>query len=120
MARHPVFYPMKLNRRSFLATAATGAAAMSLPAVPRASAAAGTKRPVLMNAGHQHDHSEPTLQALSAFGVTHICSGHLSRDVEKDWSVDALTRLRKHVESFGIKLDAVPIPLPSSNITRAE
>ncbi|MEY2880406.1 MAG: Mannonate dehydratase [Verrucomicrobiota bacterium] len=73
-----------------------------------------------MKAGHQHDHSEPTLQALAAFGVTHICSGHLSRDVEKNWTVDALTRLRKHVESFGVRLDAVPLPLPSSNITRAE
>jgi mannonate dehydratase len=111
---------MKLNRRSFLASAATGAAALGLPNVTRAAAAAVPKRPVLMKPGHQHDHSEPTLQALAAFGVTNICSGNLSRDVEKDWSVDALTRLRKHVESFGIKLDCVPLPMSSGNITRAE
>jgi mannonate dehydratase len=37
-----------------------------------------------------------------------------------NWSVDALTRLRKHVESFGIALDAVPLPMSSSYITRAE
>lgn len=59
------------------------------------------------------------MQALAAFGVKNICSGNLSRDIAKDWTVDALTRLRKHVESFGIKLDCVPLPLPSSNITRA-
>ncbi|MBI5770911.1 MAG: mannonate dehydratase [Verrucomicrobia bacterium] len=73
-----------------------------------------------MHAGHQHDHSEPTLQALAAFGVTHICSGHLSRNVEKDWSVDALARLRRHVESFGLQLDCVPLPMSSAAITRAE
>ena len=73
-----------------------------------------------MQVGHQHDHSEPTLRALAAFGVNHICSGHLWRKVEEEWSVDALTRLRKHVESFGVKLDAVPLPMSSSAIARAE
>jgi mannonate dehydratase len=72
-----------------------------------------------MKAGHQHDHSEATLQALAAFGVSHICSGQLSANLD-EWSVDALTRLRKHVESFGIALDAVPLPMSSRYITRAE
>ena len=85
-----------------------------------AGSASSSKKPVLMKAGHQHDHSAPTLRALAAFGVTNICSGHLSRDIEQDWTVDSLTRLRRHVESFGITLDAVPLPMSSSNITRAE
>jgi mannonate dehydratase len=34
--------------------------------------------------------------------------------------VDALTRLRKHVESFGIALDAVPLPMSSRPIAKAE
>ena len=72
-----------------------------------------------MKAGHQHDHSEPTLRALAAFGVTHICSGHLSANMD-EWSVDSLTRLRKHVESFGVQLDAVPLPMSSSEIAKAE
>jgi mannonate dehydratase len=59
------------------------------------------------------------LKSLAAFGVANICSGQLSRKMD-EWSVDALTRLRKHVESFGIKLDCVPLPLPSSDIVRAE
>lgn len=73
-----------------------------------------------MKAGHQHDHSETTLRALAAFGVTNICSGVLSRDVAKDWSVESLTALRRHVESFGIKLDCVPLPMSALDIARAE
>jgi mannonate dehydratase len=111
-----------MKRRDFLSGAAVGAAALGLANAPRALAAEtrrGAGKPVLMKAGHQHDHSENTLRALAAFGVPSICSGQLGRKME-DWSVEALTRLRQHVESFGIKLDCVPLPLPSSDITRAE
>jgi mannonate dehydratase len=73
-----------------------------------------------MKPGHQHDHSETTLRALAAFGVTNICSGKIGKDLDEGWSVDDLTRLRTHVESFGIKLDCVPLPLSSSYITRSE
>jgi mannonate dehydratase len=73
-----------------------------------------------MKAGHQHDHSEPTLRALAAFGVSHICSGHMPAQLNDEWSVDGLTRLRRHVESFGITLEAVPLPLSSSPIAKAE
>jgi mannonate dehydratase len=75
---------------------------------------------VLVKAGHQHDHSEMTLRALAAFGVNHICSGAIGRKVEEEWSVDALLRLRKHVESFGLKLDCVPLPMSSREISAAE
>jgi mannonate dehydratase len=116
--------PSSVSRRRFLSTTALGAAAAGLSRVEAAAASttasAGAKKPVLMKAGHQHDHSEPTLRALAAFGVKNICSGHLDRDMDKYWSVDALTRLRKHVESFGIKLDAVPLPMSSREISKAE
>jgi len=52
--------------------------------------------------------------------VKNICSGKLGKDLDDSWSVDGLTRLRKYVESFGIKLDCVPLPLSSSYITRSE
>ena len=116
-----------LRRREFLGRVALGASALGLArpaggatAEAKAGAASAARRPVLMKAGHQHDHSETTLRALAAFGVNHICSGHLGRKVEEEWSVDALLRLRKHVESFGIALDAVPLPMSSSPIARAE
>ncbi len=110
-----------MKRREFLGRVAAGAATVGLTGgiTAMAAGADAPKKPVLMKAGHQHDHTEPTLRALAAFGVTNICSGHLSANMD-EWSVDALTRLRKHVESFGVRLDAVPLPLSSSEITKAE
>src|SRR4051812_41052898 len=120
----------RMRRRDFLGNVAAGATALGLAGVSgcatagtsaaAASGATGVRQPVRMKAGHQHDHSESTLRALAAFGVTNICSGHLTREIDKDWTVDALTRLRKHVESFGVKLDAVPLPMSSGYITKAE
>ncbi len=123
--------PTMMHRREFLGNVAAGAGALGLASLAGCATASssassgapvarGAGKPVLMKAGHQHDHSETTLRTLAAFGVTHICSGHLGRDMDKEWSVDALTRLRKHVESFGVKLDAVPLPMSSSYITKAE
>jgi mannonate dehydratase len=40
--------------------------------------------------------------------------------MDANWSVEGLTKLRERVESFGIKLDMVPLPLSSAYITRAE
>ena len=111
-----------MNRRDFLTRSTAGVAAagfVGTTGCATASAPVVPKKPVLMKAGHQHDHSAPTLRALAAFGVTHICSGHLSANMD-EWSVDALTRLRQHVESFGVALDAVPLPMGSSEITKAE
>lgn len=115
-----------IRRRDFLGAAATGAAALSIGGAGGRAATADSRRgtaaklPVLMKAGHQHDHSETTLRALAAFGVTNICSGKLGRDLDDSWSVEGLTRLRKYVESFGIRLDCVPLPLSSGYITRSE
>ena len=116
-----------LERRTFLSGAALGAAALGLAGTsgraassPSAAVGPGRRRPVLMKAGHQHDHSEMTLRALAAFGVNHICSGAIGRKVEEEWSVEALLRLRKHVESFGLKLDCVPLPMSSREISLAE
>jgi len=110
-----------MNRRDFLLSGAAGAAALGLTAScsTLGGGAAPGPRPVLMKAGHQHDHSAPTLRLLAALGVNHICSGHLSAKME-EWSVDALTRLRRHVESFGLTLAAVPLPMSSSEISKAE
>jgi mannonate dehydratase len=110
-----------MPRRDFLGTAALGAAAVGLGGCQAIAAGKKAKAPppVLMKVGHQHDHSPATLRRLAAFGVTHICSGHLSAKME-EWSVDALTRLRQHVESFGVRLDAVPLPMSSAPIEKAE
>jgi mannonate dehydratase len=56
---------------------------------------------------------------MAALGVNHICSGEIGPRLDEKWSAESLTRFREHVESFGIKLEMVPIPLPSAYITRA-
>jgi mannonate dehydratase len=113
-----------VSRRQFFSGTALGAAAMAVNGCASSGARSITTskpgRPVLMHAGHQHDHSENTLRALAAFGVKNICSGKLGSNLDDSWSVDGLVRLRKHVESFGIKLECVPLPLSSGYITKSE
>src|ERR1041385_4987564 len=108
----------ELNRRKFLTSVGLGAGALGLPVTSNAAPTV-SKKPVLMKAGHQRDHSDATLQALAAFGVNHICSGDLGKDMEK-WSVASLTQLKKRIESFGITLAAVPLPMEPSEISHAD
>ena len=116
-------HALAMNRRDFLKiTAVSSSASIASADIARADEKDSSPKrpPVLMKAGHQHDHSDATLRALAAFGVTHICSGLPSAKMDDNWTVDGLTRLRKHVESFGIRLDAVPLPMSARYITRAE
>ena len=73
-----------------------------------------------MKAGTQHGDSDAILRAMAGFGVNHICSRLPSPTLDDAWSVEALTRLRERVESFGLTLDMVPLPLSSSEISRSE
>src|SRR5262249_18374538 len=50
----------------------------------------------------------------------HICSDLPSRTLDEIWSVEGLMRLRERVESFGIKLDMVPLPLTNTQLRSAE
>jgi mannonate dehydratase len=108
-----------MHRRDFFERAAAGALAAS-------AASAQTARPprpagkVKFKAGTQHSHADAVLKVLAALGVKHICSTLPSTKVDEKWSVEGLTKLREHVESFGIKLEMVPLPLSSSLISRAE
>lgn len=70
--------------------------------------------------GTQHLSDDASLRILAALGVTHICSALPSAKFDENWSVDGLVKLRERVESFGIRLEAVPLPLSSAYITRAE
>jgi mannonate dehydratase len=109
-----------MKRRELLGTAGAAAASLGLPAPARAAVPPRKSQKVLMRAGHQHDHSEETLRVLAAFGVNQICSALPSRRMDENWTVEGLTRLRERVESHGIKLEMVPLPLSSSDIARAE
>jgi mannonate dehydratase len=98
----------------------TGTQSRPCQAAEPEDAAKVAPRKARLKAGHQHRHSDEVLRSLAAFGVNHICSGLPSRTMDENWSVEGLSRLRERVESFGIALDMVPLPLSSSSIDRAE
>ena len=77
-------------------------------------------RKALMKVGHQHESSDEILRLLAGFGVNNICSAQPSEQLDAQWSEEGLRKLRERVESFGIKLDMVPLPLSSRYITKAE
>ena len=119
-----------MNRREFVRLAGSG---MSLGALAEAavssrlsSEAAGSASlqtvpgKARMKAGTQHGDSDSILRVLAGFGVNHICSRLPSPKMDQAWSVESLSRLKERVESFGIALDMVPLPLSSYEISRSE
>jgi mannonate dehydratase len=106
-----------MHRRDFFERAAAGALAAAGAPVRSAAAPAGKAK---FKVGTQHSHSDETLKVLAAFGVNHICSTLPSARMDEAWSVEGLTKLRERVESFGVRLEMVPLPLSSSPIARAE
>ena len=100
-----------MQRRYFLeaaaaALAASGAPARSQPVPPRPKAS--------LKLGTQNDSSDDALRVLAALGVNHICSTLPSARLDENWSAQGSRRLRERVESFGIRLEMVPLPLSSS------
>jgi mannonate dehydratase len=121
-----------MHRRKFVSLTGMGITAGALAESLVASQIAGADRhggnatprkaqmQARMKVGHQHYSSNEILTLLAAFGVNNICSALPSRKFDENWSVEGLTKLRERVESFGIKLEMVPLPLSSAYITRAE
>jgi mannonate dehydratase len=77
-------------------------------------------RKALMKVGTQHGDSNEILRVLAGFGVNYICSRLPSERLDEHWSVAGLSRLRERIESFGLVLDVVPLPMSSNYITKAE
>jgi len=115
-----------MDRREFVRLATSGISAGALAErvvtaqVAQQVSAPGTMPAARMKVGTQHGHSDPILRAMAAFGCNNICSSLPSAKFDAAWSVDGLSRLREHVESYGISLDMVPLPMSSSEISRAE
>jgi mannonate dehydratase len=106
-----------MDRRAFVSTAIAAPLAAAGHLAARAPDPPTRAR---MKAGTQHGDSDAILRAMAGFGVTHICSRLPSERLDDNWSVDALSRLRERVESFGIALDMVPLPMSSNEISRFE
>src|SRR3989449_3272059 len=120
-----------MDRRKFVHVAGGGIAAGQLAeaiaaaqvAAKPAGQAANSKaksRKALMNVGTQHGDSNEILRVLAGFGVNYICSRLPSERLDDNWSVEGLSRLRERVESFGLTLDVVPLPMSSNYIVKAE
>ncbi len=106
-----------MNRRSFAKTAASlGVASLAGEAAPTPGSAPRNR----MKLGTQHGSTDEILRTVAALGITHICSSLPSAKFDENWSVAGLTRLRERVESFGIQLESVPLPLSSNYITKSE
>jgi mannonate dehydratase len=105
-----------MDRRHFLAAPLLVANPLKSASAP----AAQSPTRALMKVGTQHGDSDAILRALAGFGVNHICSRLPSTKLDEKWSVDSLSRFREHVESFGIALDMVPLPMSSNDISRFE
>ena len=111
-----------MNRRNFLqlAGATAGASVINSNAALPQGSKSGAARKALMKVGTQHGSSDDILEVLCSLGVNNICSSLPSAKMDAAWSVDGLTKLREQVESYGIHLDMVPLPLSSAYITKAE
>jgi mannonate dehydratase len=116
-----------MNRRDFVRLTGTGVAGGTIAETLVAAQIAkqpdtrrGPSPKVRMKVGTQHGDSDAILRVLAGFGVNHICSRLPSARMDAAWSVDSLSRLRERVESFGLTLDMVPLPLSSSEISRSE
>src|SRR5918995_34852 len=118
-----------MDRREFVRLAGTGMAAGAIAETlvsaqaARTPAAARTNAPaskVKFHVGTQHGDSDDILKAMAAFGVNNICGSMPSAKLDEKWSVEALTKHREHVESYGIKLDMMPITMTSAPIERAQ
>jgi mannonate dehydratase len=116
---HGVRRDPALDRRQFLgATLAAPVVQALRPA--SAPAPAAPARPALMKVGTQHGDSDAILRTLAGFGVNHICSRLPSVRLDEKWSAESLSRFREHVESFGVTLDMLPLPMSSNQIDRFE
>jgi mannonate dehydratase len=118
-----------MDRREFVRLAGSGISAGALAEtlvsaqVAQRPAAARTSAPaskVKFHVGTQHGDDDATLKAMAAFGVNNICGSMPSAKLDEKWSVEALTKHREHVESFGIKLDMTAITMTSASIDRAQ
>lgn len=74
-----------------------------------------------MHVGSQMGHSDDNLTFLCQMGVQHVDSTPgtgLGLEEDGTWHADKLAQHREHVESFGLELAAMHLPLSSGGIER--
>ncbi len=106
-------------RRTFLATAVAAPAVAAAQNVRKTTQKKANK-PFLMKLGMQDHMSDEDLAVYSSIGVEAVCTALPSKRLDDKWSVEALEKERARVESYGIKLVMIPLPLSSVEIDKAE
>ncbi len=109
-----------MKRREFLVMAGAGVAASRFGRGADEARRPSATGKVLFKPGHQGHSSDSDLRMLSGLGVPEICAELPSSKFDKKWTVESLVQLRKHVESFGIRLVMLPLPLSSNEISNVE
>jgi mannonate dehydratase len=74
----------------------------------------------VMQVGWQNSSADEALRVLPTLGITHMCGEYPSPVKGETWTVEGLTRMRERVESHGMHLDMVELPLSSAYITKQE
>src|ERR1700728_4904928 len=105
-------------KRRYFVEAAAAALAVSVAPAQNQPTPRGPKTSLKL--GTQNDSTDDALRVLAALGVNHICSTLPAARLDENWSAASLSRLRERVESFGIRLEMVPLPLSSVYITKSE
>ncbi|MFZ2643692.1 MAG: mannonate dehydratase [Verrucomicrobiia bacterium] len=114
-----------MKRRDFFSLAgAAGVGAIAagvggVGAVAQAARNPARTKPALMKVGTQQGPvTDVMLQYFKRHGVSHVCA---SVPRSKDgWQLDELVRLRESVESHGLRLPMLALPMGSVEVSRAE
>ncbi|HXN21326.1 MAG TPA: mannonate dehydratase [Candidatus Dormibacteraeota bacterium] len=103
-----------MRRRDFFELAAAGAVATSISDTTAKWPAKAPAKKANLKLGTQHGDSVNILKVMAALGVNHICALSPSLSNGEDWSVDALSRKRERIESFGLQAAALRLLQPTT------
>jgi mannonate dehydratase len=112
-----------MERRDFIRSAGLGAMALSgaCAAPPGTPAAPPAGKRALMKIGTQQGSAtDDMLRYFAQFGVRNICGTPPKPGPRGSWLAEDLVKLRERVESFGIKLDFLPLPMSARPISKSE
>jgi mannonate dehydratase len=109
-----------MHRRKFLAAAVAAPAMAAARNVGEKNSQKKPRAQFLMKLGMQDNMSNDDLAFYSSVGVEQVCTSLPSKRLDEKWSVEGLSKERERVESYGVKLAMVPLPLSSVEIDKAE
>jgi mannonate dehydratase len=111
-----------MERRDFIRSAGLGAFVLNVGCTaPQAAPPPPAAGRALMKLGTQQaSPNDDTLRLFAQFGVRNICGTPPKPGPKGSWEAGDLHLLRERVESFGLHLDMLPLPMSSWPISRSE